>query len=93
MGSVSNILIDREAFGTIKSQLDLIDHSEVREKALSNLIAMNEDSIGVAFSPITTIATAIAGAFPWHSSPEGFEYWLKIYRGYKDAEELFLEVS
>ena len=82
-----------EDFFTIKAQLDFITDPVVREKALSNLIAMNEDSIGVAFSPITTIATAIAGAFPWHSSPEGFDYWLKIYRRYKDAEELFLEVN
>ena len=90
MGSVSDIIVDREALNTIKGQLDLIKNDDVRNKALHNLVEMNGNlAMQQAFGIAHTISQALAKAFPWHSTPEGFNYWHNIFWECEQAENKF----
>lgn len=57
----------------VRQWLETIADEEIREKAFRNMYTANE-----AYEP-TTLAQAIMSAFRWCNSPEGFNYWDKIY--------------
>lgn len=63
--------------------LEGIEDQDVREKAIANFdenyAVRNEQLYGGA----ATTSRALDYAFVWEDSPEGGEYWKKVYDGYR----------
>ncbi len=63
---------------TIEEWLHLIPYEPARQQALDNF-----KIIGFGNSLVYTLYDALHFAFPWHNTPEGKEYWSKIYTAIK----------
>lgn len=60
--------------------------SPLLTEELRTLLFMRYDASFVTTKEIKTLSDAIAGAFIWHKTEEGVEFWERIYQITKENE-------